>query len=36
VVKLAPYNHHVIVPGDITRELEVIASVLGMEYVRYN
>jgi len=36
VVKLAPYNHHVIVLGDITRELEVIASVLGMEYVRYN
>ncbi len=36
VVKLAPYNHHVIAPGDITRELEVIASVLGMEYVRYN
>jgi len=36
VIRLAPYNHHVIVPGDITKELEVIASVLGIEYIKYN
>lgn len=35
ILRLAPYNHHVIIPGNVTRELETIASVLGMEVVKY-
>ncbi|WP_252901787.1 fucose isomerase [Vulcanisaeta sp. JCM 14467] len=35
ILRLAPYNHHVILPGNVTRELETIASVLGMEVIKY-
>ena len=35
ILRLAPYNHHVILPGNVTRELETIAGVLGMEVIKY-
>ncbi len=35
ILRLAPYNHHVIIPGNVTRELETIAGVFGMEVVKY-
>ncbi|MGC8606097.1 MAG: fucose isomerase [Vulcanisaeta sp.] len=35
VLRLAPYNHHVIIPDNVIKELETIAGVLGMEVVKY-
>lgn len=35
ILRLAPYNHHVIIPGNMVKELETIAGVLGMDVVKY-
>ncbi|MGC8543260.1 MAG: fucose isomerase [Vulcanisaeta sp.] len=35
ILRLAPYNHHVIIPGDVVKEVETIASILGIEVIKY-
>lgn len=32
---IAPANHHVLMPGDVRKELRAISRLLGMEYVEY-
>ena len=32
---VAPANHHVLIPGDVRRELRVIAELLGIDFVTY-
>lgn len=35
IPRLAMANHHVIIPGDVRRELREIATLLGLDYVDY-
>jgi len=32
---VAPANHHVFIPGDVRRELRVVAELLGLDYASY-